>query len=721
MSQEQLSELGQAALAYAAAGFAVFPVKPRSKVPRPDHGFKEWTKDPERIKRHWTAHPNDNIGITCGTPSNGLLVLDLDVKESANGIETMRDWERTHGGFEETAVSITGSGGRHYLFTTDRDEMRQTTNPTLGVDTRINGYIVAPPSINQDGNQYEWWCSPFDVEIAPADGNVYDFIDYITRNGGTDATIKKPNGKFQLPDVIPQGQRDETLFKYACSLRAIGRSDEEIAVSVAGVNATRCKPPVDQRDIDRIVRSACKYEQGSANKDDENGPMPQVPHGGGDAPVSVPRGPRGGILHNALAKTIIDHNHARIIDGAPAVWAGTHWEYGIRAINRCCIQYADDCKKQDKAEVASYILDQAPSVSSDSAFDGLHYVQFSNCTYCVETGEEVTPDPSMFITYTLPVALNWDVEPNIADQFLHSVAAGDEPTEEALKQIIGACMCPSRILSQSPMLIGTAGGAKGRASNGKSTFLNYNRGLLGPSNVSSLDIETMGQRFQAARVLGKAANFGDDIPDGFLKGDSLSTFKKVVTGDSIYTDVKGGDGFEFRPTATMVFSMNTMPRLSDTTEGIFRRIYPTPFRAHFEPGTPGYDPDLARKLATQEALERGALLGLMGLVNLLDAGGTLPVIPDMAAEIEEIKKTNSSVLRWVEDDCITPDVLVNQAVRQMYNRYYEWCKESGEGYPMVKRTWSKSLLELATFGNVQTQARAPYPGAKKERTFVLKN
>jgi P4 family phage/plasmid primase-like protien len=721
VSQEQLSELGQAALAYAAAGFAVFPVRPRSKIPRPDHGFKEWTKDPERIKRHWLAFPDDNIGITCGTPSNGLLVIDLDVKENVSGIETLKEWERAHGEFDETAVSITGSGGRHYLFMTDR-QMRQTTNSTLGVDTRIDGYIVAPPSIHKNGSRYEWWCSPFDVDVAEADGNVYDFIDYITRNGGTDANTKKANGKFQLPDIIKKGERDETLFKYACHLRAIGRSDEEIALSVAGVNATRCKPPVEQSDINRIVRSACKYEQGSGEKPDD-GRVPKTPAGASSG-ISCPRGPRGAIMTGKLAELVMKHNHACIIDGAPAVWTGKRWSFSTRAINRCTLAIAPDAKKQDKSEVMSYIMDAAQTVSSDKAFDGHYYVQFANCTYDVMDECVVDPDPRMFIVGTLPVNLNFDAERNLADEFLESISAGDPATLEAMVEYIGACMCSRRVLSQAIMLIGTAGGAQGKASNGKSTYMNWIRAVVGGENVSSLDISTLGQRFQAGRLVGKLANLGDDIPDGFLKGAELSMFKKLVTGDAIYTDVKNGEGFEFRSTATLGFSMNIIPRFSDTTDGIYRRLYFVPFRAHFAPGEPGYDPDLARKLAAPDVLERAALLGLQGLHDLIERGH-LPEIPDMVAEMDEIRQSNDSVLRWLVDYGYTAETLHGYALASMYKDYRDWCEDAGERSPYARRTWTQKTLEAATLGNATDgktlgiQSRMNDRTGKKERTFVL--
>jgi len=235
------------------------------------------------------------------------------------------------------------------------------------------------------------------------------------------------------------------------------------------------------------------------------------------------------------------------------------------------------------------------------------------------------------------------------------------------------------------MLIGRAGGAEGKASNGKSTYINWLRSLLGPGNVSSLDIETLGQRFQAGYVMGKLANLGDDIPDGFLSGAELSTFKKLVTGDEIFTDVKGTDGFTFRPTATMVFSMNTIPRLADTTDGIFRRLYFVPFRNRFSPGTEGYDRDIASKLARPEVLRRGALLGLRALEDLIVRGEPIP-IPDMAEELEEVRQDSDSVARWMADDGITAEWLDGMPIAEVYRRYVSWCEDSGERNPCSKRT-----------------------------------
>lgn len=712
----ELSELGRAAVEYVEQGFGVFPVAAKGKKPVTPHGLNDWTDNPDTIKKWWFRHPNDNIGIACGTPSNGLLVLDFDVDEEKDkdGAATLAEWERAHGELPETAVAITGGGGMHYLYRTDRTNIRPSVNHELGVDVRSDGsYIVAPPSVHPSGRRYEWQDPPDETPIATATGPVYDFLDHIQRNGGQDET-KKENGKFKLPDVIKKGERDNTLFRWASHLRGIGRSDEEIMAAVAGVNALRCQPPMDSKDVERIVRSACRYEQREDESDERTVGRPGVEVGG-------IRGPRGGLLTNKVAQLIMQRNHARFIDGAPAVWTGRRWDFGKRAFNRCTLDVADDAKQQDKNEVYSYIMDRAPSTSSGTSFDGRYYVQFSNCTYDVLADEIVEPRPEMYIIATLPVELDMDVEPNEADAFIASVANGDERIRTALCEVIGACMCSKRCISQSPMLIGRAGGSAGKASNGKSTYINWIRAIVGTDNVSSMDIATLGKNFQTGGVVGKLANLGDDIPDSFLKGDELAIFKKVVTGEAIHTDVKFADGFDFRPSATFVFSMNAVPRLADTTDGVFRRLYFLPFKRRFSPDDADFDPNISEKLAKPEVLRRGALLGLMALGDLIRRGFLIP-IPEMEEEVEEVKQDNDSVARWLYENDIEPRELDERPIADVYRLYTDWCKDAGERNPFRQNSFTRKVKESSYFQKshgVTIGSKQKKVGGKNYRVFNI--
>lgn len=690
--------LAEAAEWYCRHGFAVFPLWPKSKKPATIHGLNDWSDNPESAREYWAEHPDANIGIACGVPSHGLVVLDFDEDdaEGVHGLDTLNDWEETRGELPSTVVAVTGRGGYHMLYRTDRSGIRPSANRDLGVDVRCDGgYIVAPPSIHPNGSIYRWQdgCAPWEVDVATADGNVYDLLDHVQRNGGSEDG-QRPREAFKLPDRIKQGERDDTLMRYGFSLRGKGYPDDAILAMLEKANTDRCEKPLTAGEIKRIATSVCKKGPGHDGEGEFIGEGEKVGAFGNKAD-GVPnfRTKRGKIQTNMLARTIMKLNHARHIDGALAVWTGRRWEFGKDAVSRLAIEYADDIKVQERNEVYGYLHARAPFVESDKDFDGRHYVQFANCTWDVMAEEVVEPAPSMFITAEVAVDLDIEAAPNAADAFLESISGGDDEVEAVLCEIIGACMCSRRVLSQSPMLIGRAGAAGGDAANGKSTFLNMLRALLGSGNVSSLDIATLGQRFQAGRIVGKLANLGDDIPDGFLRGDELSLFKKLVTGDSIYSDVKNADGFEFRPSATFVFSMNAMPRLADTTDGVFRRLAFVPFRRKFIPGMPEYDPDIIAKITTDECLRRFALLGLFKLEGLIERG-ELTRIADMVEEVEAVRIDNDIVRRWMFEEGIDPKSLADRWTFEVYGEFKRWADGTGERYTVSQASFTKKVVAV---------------------------
>lgn len=708
------SPLAEAAHDYVERGLAIIPLGVGKKEPVTKSGLNDWTDNPGQIDVWWgqgehagkRGNPSYNIGMACGQVSGGIIAIDLDChSDEANGLHFLRDWEVEHGKLPETWTQITGSGGKQLFYRAGQD-IRNSANGEIGVDVRGNGgYVVLPPSLHPCGDCYEWSISPDDMDVADADDKVYDFIRAVSK------TKKRGDGwnaeKTGIPSEIKEN-RNETLFSLGRSFLSRGTGHDEVATLIRSLNATICRPPLPADEVEKLIGSINSKEPGNAERDARNGGVTAADIAELESRHGPLHGSRGGLNSNVLARMVMDRNMARIIDGAPAVWTGEHWEFGSHAIGKCCLEIADNAKKADKSEVMSYIMDKAPHVSADNSFDGRHYVQFKNCTFDVMDWREVEPKPSMYITNKLPVELDFTIGPNEADAFIDGIADGDADVVAALKEVMGACMCSKRVLSQSPMLIGRAGGASGKASNGKSTYLNWLRQILGTENVSSLDIATLGQRFQAGRVVGKLANLGDDIPDGFLKGDELSMFKKLVTGDAIYTDVKNGDGYEFRPTASMVFSMNAVPRLSDTTDGIFRRLAFIPFRNRFAPGLPGYDPNMAAKLAKPEVLKRGAALGLLALGELIERGGLTP-IPDMVAEIEEVKQDNDSVTRWLFEECVTVADVDKRPTATVFNEYFDWCKGAGERNPCSLRTFSsrmcgiQALYDNATEGSTSLQ------------------
>ena len=244
-----------AAIEYASKGMAVFPIKSRGKDPLTKHGVKDATTNFNTIKKWWTRYPNANIGIACGAVSGGLLVVDLDEKENGiSGSDSLHNWERENGELPETVRSITGKGGAHLLFRIDHTE-KNKVNLLEGVDIRSdNGYIVAPPSIHPNGNRYEWEYDPDEYEIAKADETVMKLL----------AVGKKPEpDKLTVPDKIPDGRRNDTIFKMACSLQAKGLTDGSILAACLSENRDKCNPPLDDEEVAKIVESALKHDKGT--------------------------------------------------------------------------------------------------------------------------------------------------------------------------------------------------------------------------------------------------------------------------------------------------------------------------------------------------------------------------------------------------------------------------------------------------------------------------
>lgn len=141
------------ALAYAARGWAVFPLAAGGKLPLTPHGFKDATTNEASIAAWWRRWPNANIGIATGGLS-GIVVVDIDGEKGRASFEALAGQHHAI----ETLVSETGGGGYHLIFDAG-DEAIRNSQSTIGpgIDTRGDGgYIVAPPSVHPTGALYQW-------------------------------------------------------------------------------------------------------------------------------------------------------------------------------------------------------------------------------------------------------------------------------------------------------------------------------------------------------------------------------------------------------------------------------------------------------------------------------------------------------------------------------------------------------------------------------------
>lgn len=140
--------LASAALAYAKAGWAVFPLLPGGKTPLYKGGVNDATTDDATVRRWWSKQPKANIGIAL--KRSGLGVVDLDVKpeKGKDGVKELESIMLVDGELGDVAVQTTPSGGRHHVFK-QRGSMLDKVDWRKGIDilTAKHRYIVAEPSV----------------------------------------------------------------------------------------------------------------------------------------------------------------------------------------------------------------------------------------------------------------------------------------------------------------------------------------------------------------------------------------------------------------------------------------------------------------------------------------------------------------------------------------------------------------------------------------------
>lgn len=251
----------QYALAYIKKGFAVFPLYPKSKMPITANGFKNASTNEMQVRKWWKEHPNANVGIATGAMSGNLVVIDFDIDEDKgiNGYHAFLDYCRERKiTFPETITVITGRGGYHFYYRYDSNiVLNCRTGVIEGVDIRADGgYVVAPGSIHANGNKYEFENDFNDCQLEECTKDVIDFINYKT---------KSESEKFHLPEIVPEGMRNATFYKLACSLQASGLSDETITEMVIKEANSRCAPAMsndDFKELEKTIKSALTKEKG---------------------------------------------------------------------------------------------------------------------------------------------------------------------------------------------------------------------------------------------------------------------------------------------------------------------------------------------------------------------------------------------------------------------------------------------------------------------------
>ena len=236
------------ALAYAAAGWPVFPCKPDQKAPDTAHGFKDATTDPAVIRAWWPPSSRRNVAIATGSP--GPDVLDVDVKPDGSGFAAFNRLKQAGLLTGARALIRTPSGGLHAYYAGTSQPSGRLARSFLDFKA-AGGYVLAPPSVvggkpyelldkRQASGRIDWQAvrrlldAPKPRYQAPRDdGDITGLIEWVARQN-------------------KQGNRHDPLKWAAFRLLEAGQLDDAAAAELVGASV---RAGHNERDAWACVRS----------------------------------------------------------------------------------------------------------------------------------------------------------------------------------------------------------------------------------------------------------------------------------------------------------------------------------------------------------------------------------------------------------------------------------------------------------------------------------
>lgn len=270
--------------------------------------------------------------------------------------------------------------------------------------------------------------------------------------------------------------------------------------------------------------------------------------------------------------------------------------------------------------------------------------------------------------YVLPTSQETPTEPKETGDWLTTLTGNDPFATTFLFELMGYCFYRSYEPFQLIAILQGSGG------NGKSTFLNYLKRVLGVENVSNVTLQDLGSknnRFASSQLYRKEANIFADVDSSFLKSTGL--LKSLTGGDRMFAEFKGQDPFMFENFAKLIFSANELPPFADFSDGFERRLYVVPFSVKIDQQF-----EAKYSLADIDAEIPQTIAYALYLFSQAMKRHSLTESDPMKKAKGEWLKDSNSVARFVADYChIDKKTNSGEPAQWIFQKYNQYCVDEG--------------------------------------------
>lgn len=591
----------------------------------------------EKLKNRTTWKTYDevkNLNGFGGVLADDTILIDIDDSEQSEILMNIVEE------YQLDCKVICTSRGKHFLFK-NHSITRNRTHIQLAVG------LTADIKVG----------SKLSYEVIKIDGEER-FCEWDIEEGGKYQEVPKwlfpVKATADFVDMDAGDGRNQALFNYILTLTANDFTVEETRECIRILNKFVLKQPLGDDELEVILR-------------DEAFQKPVFFLG-------------STFLFDKFAVYLKNMYHIVIINNQLHVYKDGVYTSAYKDIEKAMIDVIPNLKDVQRKEVFKYLM----LICDEKEQSDANLIAFNNGVYDLVTGELKPFSTDIVITNKIPWNYNPDAYNELADSTLNKLACGDATIRALLEECIGYCFYRRNELGKAFILTGDK-------SNGKSTFLDCVKAILGDRNISALDLKELGDRFNTSMMFGKLANIGDDIGDDFLQGSQVSVFKKIVTGNRIKAERKGQDPFEFNPFIKLLFSANDIPRMKDKTGAVRRRLVIIPFNATFTRADPDYDVNIKYKLIQQDSVEYLIRLGITGLDRVRKNQG-FTSSDKVQHQLDEYEEENNPILAFIRNT--GKEMIINQPTNEVYKRYQVFMADNGFALPVSNIVFSKCINKL---------------------------
>lgn len=367
--------------------------------------------------------------------------------------------------------------------------------------------------------------------------------------------------------------------------------------------------------------------------------------------------------YTEYAHYIKDTYHTKSDDAYCYVWNGTHYDYATFTFldNLCLRETKYKVTPPQLGNFKKHLMAASYTVA-DNLVTPIGKINMVNGVLDVKTKKLEPHNPNYFFRYCLKHKYDANAQcPNFM-KFLNFVF-GDSSILPALTlEIFGYCLLGGDPVTHKAFLL------YGEGRNGKSTWLDTLRELLGYHNTAAVSMKLLGKPFSMVQLDGKLANIVEESPAEIDPED----FKNIVGGGMVTASHKGKPEYQLKVDSRLFFATNKLPRFNDASSGIRERLLILPFNRYIS--EQDRDTDIKNKL--KKEIPGIINMVLHALDDFVDRKYKFPRLTELDKVLDEYIKESDSVHSWAFEFLEFTDSLNDFVVtNELFKKYVANCSE----------------------------------------------